>query len=482
MSSQSAGRATSLVRKSLVARARPARGPDAEGQRGPSAGRHRRQWPHRRGPRRCLASARHGRRRHAALGPPACERRAQRCTAAEAKAPRLRLAETTVCQDLTFASPWTASRAFLCRTRPTTSSSTAIWYACAACAGQAVWHPERHDVVCTSCGTAIALPPRSLGTIPTFGLVAHLRDAPENRRTWISPSVQLPCPMCGSVRRLRADNLGRAVRRVQHPLLRPLQEGDAPLAPNGVVPLSVSEGAAGIGSVHVSRTPSAAADFGPIGLEIVSLQRTYLPYWRFSAHVHCPFRGVYRRTSHDGNAVDIAHDGVIDEEYGDTASGVASFPVPVWELEPMAIDEAVPFDRRYLAGATVEHYAVGLWDAWDDVHARIEARIKRTMRKAGAGSMPDEVWPTWSRQTGCLILVPLYVAECRFRGHTWPAVVHGRTGKVGDGADQRNRPAAIAAQPSRCTASRGCGIRNAQARSCPECPRARDLGRLDAAE
>jgi hypothetical protein len=29
----------------------------------------------------------------------------------------------------------------------------------------------------------------------------------------------------------------------------------------------------------------------------------------------------------------------------------------------MKVEEAVPFDRRYLAGATVEHYAVGLWDA-----------------------------------------------------------------------------------------------------------------------
>jgi hypothetical protein len=109
----------------------------------------------------------------------------------------------------------------------------------------------------------------------------------------------------------------------------------------------------------------------------------------------------------------------------------------------MPVGEAVPFDRRYLAGATVEHYAVGLWDAWDDVHARIDAKINRTMRKAGDGSMPDDVWPTWSRQAGCLILVPLYVAAYRVRGQPWQAVVHGTTAQ-GAGTAPRNeadRPA-----------------------------------------
>jgi hypothetical protein len=324
---------------------------------------------------------------------------------------------------------------------PDASSPTAIWYGCAACGGQTVWHPERHDAVCVSCGTAIVLPPPPLGAVPTFGLVAHLRDAPENRRTWTSRSVQLPCPMCGSVVDFAPTIWGTRCVACSTPLLRPLQEGDPPLAPNGVVPLSVSEADAR-DRLRACFTDAAGARIRADQMEIVSLQRTYLPYWRFSAHVHCPFRGVYQRRGRDGNTVDIAYDGVIDEEYGDTASGSSSFSEHLWAFEPMPIGEAVPFDRRYLAGATVEHYAVGLWDAWDDVHARIEAKIKRTMRKAGAGSMPDEVWPTWSRQAGCLILVPLYVAACRSRGHTWQAVVHGTTAKVAGTAptNEADRP------------------------------------------
>lgn len=324
---------------------------------------------------------------------------------------------------------------------PDATSTTATWYACGACAGQGVWHPDRQDVVCVSCGGAIVLPPPPPGPVHTFDLVTHLRDAPENRRTWTPQLVQLPCPMCGSPVTFAPAVWGTGCLACGTPLLRPLQEGDAPLAPNGVVPFTVSETDAG-DRLRAWSTNPVGGRMGRTRIEIVSLHRTYLPYWRFSAHVHCPFRGAYQRTNRHGDTVDVPYDGVIDEEYGDTARGGTSLPEHLWELEPMKVDEAVPFDRRYLAGATVEHYAVGLWDAWDDVHARIDARINRTMRKTGDGSMPDEVWPTWSRQAGCLILVPLYVAAYRVHGQTWQAVVHGTTAKVAGTAprNEADRP------------------------------------------
>jgi len=79
---------------------------------------------------------------------------------------------------------------------PDATSTTAIWYACGACAGQGVWHPDRQDVVCVSCGGAIVLPPPPPGPVHTFDLVTHLRDAPENRwrvafieRRWLGDDV-----------------------------------------------------------------------------------------------------------------------------------------------------------------------------------------------------------------------------------------------------------------------------------------------------
>jgi hypothetical protein len=80
----------------------------------------------------------------------------------------------------------------------------------------------------------------------------------------------------------------------------------------------------------------------------------------------------------------------------------------------------------------VEHYEVNLWDGWDTAYARMQARLDQALRRDARMllSPPEETWPSWSRESTRLILVPVFVGTYRGRTGELPVIVNGATGAV----------------------------------------------------
>jgi hypothetical protein len=304
-------------------------------------------------------------------------------------------------------------------------------YSCQQCGGKATWHPERRAMACQACGTTLELPPAPTGDVPWFPLVPRLRDAPENRRTWTPKDVTAPCPACGGPVIFPANLISATCDGCGTPIVRGATPDDAPLAPDGVIPFAIGEAEA----ERLFRAWAVARDGARLGRTVLSnitVQRTYVAYWAFSVHVHCPYRGEYDKTTRDGHAKRVVFGGTIDETYSGITRGFAHLPPGLLRrIEPMPIANARPYDARYLTGAIVEQYTLDLWTAWDAVRAIIDKEVDDTLKAAGDGdTLPAETWPTWSQHRGRLVLAPVHVLSYTALGDTFTVLVDGTSGQV----------------------------------------------------
>jgi hypothetical protein len=311
---------------------------------------------------------------------------------------------------------------------PLTASTT---HACVTCGGAGTWHPGRQQLICSSCGSAIAVPPGPPGAVTGFDLMPLLADRPDSGRDWKAAATQVRCTACQTVMKFEPGVSGRNCEACGSPALVPCHETGAPVSPSGVLPFRITEADA---RTHLSAWFTTLWMF-PRAHErpvIDTVRAVYLPCWTFSARVHCRWRGEITRTR-NGETRTVAIDGVIDSSYDDYLVPAArSLPWDLLEsIEPFPMPDVAVYDTRYLAGSIVELYAVNMWDAWDTASQRMQDELNAEL-KADSKCRPEalETWPKWSDQRAKHLLVPVYMVTYQHGARTFEAGVNGCTGEV----------------------------------------------------
>jgi hypothetical protein len=94
------------------------------------------------------------------------------------------------------------------------------------------------------------------------------------------------------------------------------------------------------------------------------------------------WRGEIQRTR-KGETQIIAIDGVVERAFdGYIVPASGSLPADlVRSVEPFPLTDLCSYDTRYLAGSTVEVYAMNMWDAWDVASARMQAELDAELKK-----------------------------------------------------------------------------------------------------
>lgn len=305
-------------------------------------------------------------------------------------------------------------------------------FRCHACAGHCAWHAVRQTVVCVSCGTALELAPARMDPVERFDLVPLLRDRADSGREWQPVATSVRCAACHAVTHLRAGIAATACEACGAASLVVIDQAGAPISPTGVVPFCLSEAQA-LDAIGTWIADHARWDFGRPHAASDAIRTVYLPCWDYFAHAHCPWRMEVTRKDRDGTMERVVRSGEVEQDFEVTQPAVTSVPLDLLAaIEPFDLGAALPFDSRYLAGATVEHYTVNMWDAWDAASAQMRTRLDKAVRDDARTwvSMPDETWPSWSQESARLLLVPVFVCEYRARGRVWPVLVNGATGKV----------------------------------------------------
>lgn len=299
-------------------------------------------------------------------------------------------------------------------------------YRCEACGDAAAWRPSQQQVMCRACSTVVPLPAADATPAASFLLVPYLRNTPENRRTYTPERLERSCPTCNHLVVFEAAIEGTTCAACLTPLLRPPHASDMPIRPTGVVPFRIDEADARE-RLRTWWRDRRGSDPRTRHLSTGPLVMRYVPYWLFAVHVSCP----WRHTTTDNEGRERVREGAVSGDYREREPGNHRVPADLLKQLPFAFDQAVAYDRRYLAGATVEQYDADMFEAWFPAYQRIVEQVNRQVnRAAGLFAEPEERWLNTSDETGCLILTPVYTTSVDFRGQRHDIVIDGHSGQI----------------------------------------------------
>jgi len=262
------------------------------------------------------------------------------------------------------------------------------------------WGEERRELVCESCGAAVAIAPDALTST---------------------------CAFCGSNRVLARDIVGDVLR------------------PTSLIPFVVDRHRCqaqvaewlGRGWMHPPELRDVRA--------LRELTGVYLPYWTFDAHIRADWKAEVgtpktKRYYADGEWKTRT---VIEWRW---RSGHVHLPINdhlvagtvhvsgdiLRKVAPFDLGELVEYDPGYLAGWQAKAYDVQLQQAWAVAKEEMRKRAKRACHSDTGSShvrnfrmtadFADERWR--------YILLPVYLASYPFEEHTFQVMVNGQTGRV----------------------------------------------------
>ena len=183
------------------------------------------------------------------------------------------------------------------------------------------------------------------------------------------------------------------------------------------------------------------------------LKGVYIPYWTYDSQTQTRFRGqrgdVYYVTQtfttvRNGRSVRQTKrvprirwtpvSGQVQRHFDDVLIG-ASTTLPRQLTDPLApwdLQQLVPFDQAYLSGFGSEIYQVGLDAGFDYARGVMEQVIRGDIRRRiGGDQQRIDRLHTEHRDTRFKgLLLPVWMAEFRFRGKPYRFVVNARTGKT----------------------------------------------------
>ncbi|MGW3342816.1 hypothetical protein ACWDA3_05895 [Nonomuraea rubra] len=314
---------------------------------------------------------------------------------------------------------------------------------------------------CQGCGASVAFAPgTALLRCPYCGLeqqiaapAARIREHSYDAFLSAKPRVQalarnrFSCPGCGA--RTESDALSRACQFCGTPLVADLAN-DSQIAPEAVLPFALDRG----GARQALRGWVKTRWFAPNRLKKVTeaetMKSTYLPHWTFDAQTASDYTGqrgehYYVTTTHtdaNGNKQTRRErrtrwypaSGQVRRGFDDVLVG-ATGQVPgerLKALQPWPLEQALPFDARYVAGHHSLRYdtepQAGLEQAKQVMAEVIQGDCRRDI--GGDVQRVHTVDTHYSQVTFKLVLLPVWIGSYLFGGKTYQVLINGANGEV----------------------------------------------------
>jgi hypothetical protein len=256
-----------------------------------------------------------------------------------------------------------------------------------------------------------------------FALAPRLRHSRQNRQTFFNARVELACPVCGGAVAFEPRAIGVFCGRCRSPLHRQ-PDDDTPLAPTGILPFRISPEEA----QQKLTEAQGLAPWQTSGAGLPVLQRRYVPFWWFAAHVVASWR-VREYDRVDERYEPRAGGFAADYDRTVLAAAAGGDPNALDQLKPAYLAEAVAYEPSGLADVDALPPTVALSDAWVATRERWEGRIQKVMREdVGAFRQADESSSEYSQERAALVYVPVYLPE--HDSEASAIVVDGYSGEV----------------------------------------------------
>ena len=302
------------------------------------------------------------------------------------------------------------------------------------------------EVKCPGCGTSIGVkfdPATGTLVCPFCGLNSRLRT-PENGAVtaeldfnsayqranvnWGRIKKLIECSNCGGQSLYDAEQITGACPFCGSTSVAPAAENNQILAPNAVIPFTVTkEMAHQIFKDYIKKCWAVPKKVYDCKLE--NLTGVYLPFWTYDSLTASRYSAFFRKEP-NAQLEMIERDWF---EYVDDIVVCASAKVKnpfIPKIQNYDITKAVPYSPEYLAGIPAERYTLGLDYCWERSKEQITRILKKDINRADRRQTVDWIRTNYYNVKFRCLLAPMYFGLYRYRKNTYYVAINGQTGKT----------------------------------------------------
>lgn len=314
---------------------------------------------------------------------------------------------------------------------------------------------------CPYCGHTAEVPASvgaGLAQIEERPLEEYLHIAPERLAKLSSSALEVTCTGCGSTIEFEPPKVAGDCPFCGAKIVAQPRAADPLVAPEGVLPFSVTQKAAS----QSIRQWISTRWFAPNALkkqaEQDKSQGVYLPFWTYDAGTWSSYtgeRGIHyyvsesytdsngnrqtrqvRKTRWHPASGSVSH-------FFDDVLIAATQSVPrsrLDALEPWGLENLKPYEPAFLSGFQAQRYQVDLAAGFEQAKGVMAAYIDTLARQdiGGDEQRVHSIDTRYSDLTFKHLLLPVYISAYRYQGKVFQVIVNARTGEV-----QGERPYSI---------------------------------------
>ncbi|HLM61677.1 MAG TPA: hypothetical protein VK308_12800 [Pyrinomonadaceae bacterium] len=320
-------------------------------------------------------------------------------------------------------------------------------FLCENCGANMGFDPKHGQLACPYCGHKQAIENKG-GTITEKDFYSFLRPGNERLQPMAIDAMQVSCETCGATVTFVPPETARNCDFCGGKIVAQPKSADPLVAPEGVLPFSVTTQAAST----ALRGWINSRWFAPGNLKVLAqpdkIGSVYIPYWTFDADTYSRYtgeRGEYYYTTEyyeengEQKSRQVRHtnwygtSGAVSRHFDDLYIPATKSLLPDyvkhlnWEF-----GELVPYEPAYLAGHKAQTYQVSLEEGFEVFKQLAAGVIYNDVRQdiGGDEQQVHNVNTDYSNVTFKHLLLPVYAGAYRYNNRVFQIVVNGRTGEV----------------------------------------------------
>ena len=307
---------------------------------------------------------------------------------------------------------------------------------CGSCGGTLRYDIASYGLVCDFCGTVRRLHrPEEGAAIGEFDFATALRGSGTN---WGVTRRLVACKSCGAQLLYNSDQMSGMCPYCGSAVVLSAEDADCGVAPSAIIPFTLTKEQVAEKFYRWNKFAFWSPEKFRRGKILSELTPVYIPYWSFEADAVTTYSGRFGHTvgSGDRERTDwYQKTGIAEKHISEfNVCGSRKFfnDKMLNSVVSFKSRECLPYTPETLSGMAAEIYTIGIDEAWN--YAKTTGLKKEIMESTRehehADCYSNLVYSTeYYNVKFKYVLVPVYLAGCRYGGKIYNVVASGTNGR-----------------------------------------------------
>ena len=317
---------------------------------------------------------------------------------------------------------------------------------CISCGGTLRYDIASYGLVCDFCGTVKRLHrPEEGAAIGEFDFATALRGSNAN---WGAARRLVNCKSCGAQLHSDPEQMSGMCPYCGSAVVLSAEEANCGVAPSAIIPFTLTKEQVAEKFYRWNKFAFWSPEKFRRGKLLSDLVPLYVPYWTFEADAVTTYAGRFGHTTGSGDNEKTTwyiKTGIAEKHISEfNVCGSRKFfnDNMLNSVVSFKSRECLPYTPETLSGMAAEIYTIGIDEAWN--YAKTVGLKKEIMESARANENADcyrdlQYSTEFYNVKFKYVLVPVYLAGCRYGGKIYNVVASGTNGR-----GKCNRPISIA--------------------------------------